>query len=126
MRLKLDWEPGRQGTGYEKLKLFNRWKFSSRFKWDLYLIRYPVGSGIPRHMDSVPKHRHYRLNIYLWNAKVGGTPEHDGAIFSNRFFTFFRPDLCVHSVSPVVMGTRYVLSFGFVQRTDHGTQNDPC
>lgn len=36
--MKLNWEQGRQGTGYEKLELLNRWKFFSRFKWDLYLL----------------------------------------------------------------------------------------
>lgn len=118
--MKFNWEPGRQGTGYEKLKLFNRWKFFSRFKWDLYLLRYPVGSAIPRHRDPVPDHRHYRLNIYLWNAAAGGAPEHDGAFITNRFFTFFRPDLYTHSVAEVTQGTRYVLSFGFVRRNSGG------
>ena len=112
----LKWEAGRQGTGYEKLKLFNRWKFFSRFKWDLYILRYPVGAGIPLHCDPVPDHKHYRLNVYLWNAKAGGVPEHYATIFTNRFFTLFRPDLHLHSVSPVTAGTRYVLSFGFVRR----------
>lgn len=112
----LKWEAGRQGTGYEKLKLFNRWKFFSRFKWDLYILRYPVGAGIPLHCDPVPDHKHYRLNVYLWNAKSGGVPEHYDTIFTNRFFTLFRPDLHLHGVSPVVAGTRYVLSFGFVRR----------
>jgi hypothetical protein len=121
--MKLNWESGRQGTGYEKLKLFNRWKFFSRIKWDLYVLRYPVGSTIPRHRDPVPNHKHYRLNIYLWNAKAGGAPEHDGAFITNRFFTFFRPDLHAHSVSPVTQGTRYVLSFGFV-RMNPEVQNE--
>lgn len=111
--MKLNWEPGRQGTGYEKLELLNRWRYFSRFKWDLYLLRYPVGSGIPRHRDPLPKHNHYRLNIYLWNAQAGGVPEHDDVIITNRWFTLFRPDLATHSVSTVTKGTRYVLSFGF-------------
>jgi hypothetical protein len=110
--LAFNWEPGRQGTGYEKLKLINNWRYFSRFKWDLYLLRYPTGSGIPSHRDPVPKHKHYRLNIYLWNAKSGGVPEHDDVIISNRFFTLFRPDVCTHSVTTVKAGTRYVLSFG--------------
>lgn len=114
--MKFKWEPGRQGTGYEKLKLFNRWKFFSRFKWDLYLLRYPVGAGVQLHLDPVPDHKHYRLNIYLWNACSGGVPDHYDAICSNRFFTFFRPDEYLHSVSPVAKGVRYVLSFGFVLR----------
>lgn len=113
--MKFNWEPGRQGTGYEKLKLLNYWKFFSERKWDIYLLRYPVGSGIPRHKDPVPDHRHYRLNIYLWNAQAGGVPEHDGVIISNRFFTLFRPDLFGHSVTPVTKGTRYVLSLGLVK-----------
>ena len=111
--MKLNWEPGRQGTGYEKLELLNRWRYFSRFKWDLYLLRYPVGSGIPRHRDPLPKHNHYRLNIYLWNAQAGGVPEHDDVIITNRWFTLFRPDLATPSVSAVTKGTRYVLSFGF-------------
>lgn len=107
------WEPGRQGTGYEKLELLNRWRYFAKFKWDLYLLRYPVGSGIPNHRDPLPDHKHYRLNIYLWNAKAGGVPAHDSVICSNRFFTLFRPDLFEHSVSTVTKGTRYVLSFGW-------------
>lgn len=115
-RWRLNWEDGRQGTGYEKLKLFNRWKFFSRFKWDLYILRYRVGAGVPQHLDPVPDHKHYRLNIYLWNAKAGGVPEHYDTICSNRFFTFFRPDLSLHRVTPVERGVRYVLSFGFLRR----------
>lgn len=108
-----EWEEGRQGTGYKKLELFNRWKFFSKRKWDLYLLQYPVGSGIPKHRDLLPDHKHYRLNIYLWNAESGGVPEHESVIIGNRFFTLFRPDLSLHSVSTVTKGTRYVLSFGF-------------
>lgn len=115
------WEEGRQGTGYEKLQLWNRWKYFSPYKWDLYLLRYKEGSGIPRHKDPLEKHKHYRLNIYLWNAKAGGVPEHDETIISNRFFTLFRPDLHTHSVSTVTKGTRYVLSFGFSKLIEGNT-----
>ena len=113
----LKWEPGRQGTGYEKLQLWNQWRYFSKYKWDLYLLRYKEGAGIPRHRDPNPGHSHYRLNIYLWNADTGGVPEHDGVIIHNRFFTLFRPDLFTHSVSQVTKGTRYVLSFGFSKRS---------
>lgn len=109
----LNWEPGRQGTGYEKLKIWERWKYFSPYKWDIYLLRYRVGAGIPKHRDPAPKHKHYRLNIYLWNAQAGGVPEHEHVILSTRFFTLFRPDLYDHSVSTVTKGVRYVLSFGF-------------
>ncbi|ARV76976.1 hypothetical protein PHABIO_345 [Pseudomonas phage Phabio] len=107
------WEPGRQGTGYEKLELFNRWKYFGKRKWDLYLLRYRVGAGIPEHRDPLPGHEHYRLNIYLWNADRGGVPDHAFTIIHNRFFTLFRPDQAPHSVSTVTKGTRYVLSFGY-------------
>lgn len=109
------WEPGRQGTGYEKLKIWERWRFFARYKWDIYLLRYKVGSGIPRHKDPVPNHRHWRLNIYIRDAKAGGHPLHDGVIYSNRWFTLFRPDLYVHSVTTVTAGTRYVLSLGLTK-----------
>lgn len=112
------WEAGRQGTGYQKLELLSRWKYFSRVKWDLYLLRYPVGSGIPEHLDPLPGHRHYRLNIYLWNAQSGGNPEHSDTILTNRFFTLFRPDIAKHSVSKVTHGTRYVLSFGWSRRKE--------
>lgn len=114
--MSFNWEPGRQGTGYEKLQLLNLWKPFSRYKLDLYLLRYKVGSGIPNHRDPFPKHSHYRLNIYLWNAKSGGVPEHANTIIHNRFFTLFRPDLYTHSVSTVTSGVRYVLSLGFSKR----------
>lgn len=110
------WEEGRQGTGYEKLQLWNRWKYFSKYKWDLYLLRYRVGAGIPLHRDPLESHQHYRLNIYLWNAKAGGVPYHDSTIFNNRFFTLFRPDISIHKVTPVKEGVRYVLSFGFSKR----------
>lgn len=114
--MPFNWEPGRQGTGYEKLKLWVKLKYFGRYKWDAYILRYPEGSKIPSHTDPLPEHAHYRLNIYLLNAKAGGVPEHDKAIVSNRFFTLFRPDLYEHSVSEITRGSRYVLSLGFCRR----------
>ena len=39
--------PGRQGTGYYKVKLFSFWRI------DGYYVEYPEGSEIPWHVDPV-------------------------------------------------------------------------
>lgn len=106
----LRWFPGRQHTGYDTMLLIE----SQRLKLDLWILRFKPGAYIKRHVDDIAKGRHFRLNIYLRNAKVGGKFECDYPIISNRFLTFFRPDITQHSVSEVKEGTRYVLSFGFV------------
>ena len=59
----MKWEPGRQGTGYRKLRLVNGQH------WDLHVIDYPAGVGIPRHFDLVPNRRHLRVNVAL---RTGG------------------------------------------------------
>lgn len=85
-------------------------------KWipfDLWLLRFKVGAYIPPHTDKVTDRRHYRLNIFIKPAKVGGEFRVGSAIYQNRFMAFFRPDISIHSVSKVEVGTRYVLSIGF-------------
>ncbi|HEY4057938.1 MAG TPA: hypothetical protein VGM39_15090 [Kofleriaceae bacterium] len=53
----LKWELGRQGSGYRKMKLGQ-----GRF-WDLYVLDYPPGIGIPEHSDPVAGKRHLRVNL---------------------------------------------------------------
>ena len=49
------WQPGRQGTGYDKMLLFTAlWPIP----FDSYLLRYPEGSEIPPHTDPVQAGRH--------------------------------------------------------------------
>ena len=103
---KFQWVDGRRKSGYQKMKIF----WSERFRFDLYLLRFNPGSYISSHVDPVVDGRHYRLNIYLKKAKIGGEFRHGQVIFKNRFMTFFRPDVSFHSVTEVVEGTRYVLS----------------
>lgn len=55
----LKWELGRQGSGYRKMKLGQ-----GRF-WDLYILDYPPGIGIPEHSDPVVGKRHLRVNLAL-------------------------------------------------------------
>ena len=101
------WELGRQGTGYEKLKIFSFWRV------DCYLLRLPEGSYIPKHVDKIDSGKHYRLNIILKDAKVGGVFICDNPIYETKRVKLFRSDLSEHSVAMVIKGTRYVLSIGW-------------
>ena len=102
----LRWTPGRQGTGYEKLPLFE-FLFC-----DLYLLRYTPGAHVPRHQDPVDGRRHYRANLEIRRARLGGHFGCDGPLLQLGRLSLFRSDLTPHWVTPVEAGTRYVLSFG--------------
>ena len=104
------WKRGRQETGYFKLKLLQLKNF------DCYLLKFPQGSEIPEHIDPVMFKRHYRLNIVLKKARVGGKfLAHSGKkpIINWPRVILFRPDVTSHGVSKIEKGTRYVLSFGW-------------
>lgn len=103
------WQLGRQMSGYDKMSIIS----SNRFKFDIWLLRFRAGAYIAPHVDTVTDRRHYRLNIFIKPAKVGGEFRVGSAIYQNRFMAFFRPDISIHSVSKVEVGTRYVLSIGF-------------
>lgn len=113
----MNWEAGRQGTGYAKCKLLElAWPLSC----DLYLLRYPTGSYLLGHVDPVPGKKHYRLNLVLRRA-VGGVfwkrRQPKGVECDRRkWLHLFRPDKEEHGMTVVCEGTRYVLSFGFVLR----------
>ncbi len=116
--MRLNWIPGRQGTGYFKLKLVEcQWPV----KFDIYVLKYPLGSQIPYHTDPVPGYRHFRLNWILKRA-LGGVfvpmPQMGirSYIFRSRRLVIFRPDLVPHEVTEVVWGTRMVLSIGWLRR----------
>lgn len=105
------WRRGRQGTGYDKMLLLTApWPIP----FDSYLIRYPEGTEIPPHRDEVAAGRHYRLNLVMKAPRSGGEFVCAAPIFASRRIKFFRPDLCEHSVTRVVGGSRYVLSVGWV------------
>lgn len=107
----MNWQLGRQGTGYFKVKLFE----SRLLKCDAYLLKYPEGAYIPGHKDPVETGKHYRCNIFLKQAKDGGQFWADKKILDWPRIQIFRPDINTHGVSKVIKGTRYVLSFGFVK-----------
>ena len=112
----MKWVEGRQGSGYYKLKIWE----SKLFKFDIYLLKYPTGSYIDKHLDPAPLHfDHHRLNIILKKPEKGGTFALDGVEQTGRIYKF-RPDKQEHSLSRIETGSRYLLSIGWLNfnRTD--------
>jgi hypothetical protein len=106
------WQRGRQQSGYDKMLLLqSRWPLA----FDVYLLRFRQGSGIPPHTDPVAAGRHYRCNIVVKRAHGGGEFLCDAPIFATSRIKLFRPDACEHSVTRVERGSRYVLSIGWVR-----------
>jgi hypothetical protein len=115
------WEHGRQGTGYLKHRLASAmWPIP----WDVYLLKFPPGSHIPRHRDLSVLGRHYRLNVTLWNAHPKHPFQSTGWLWRGfgRRVVLFRPDIHAHAVRRIEIGTRYVLSFGWLCRDRDGRQ----
>lgn len=106
------WEKGRQGTGYEKLLLYQFSVMGCGF--DCYLLRYETNHEIPAHTDPVAGKKHYRLNLELKQAMSGGKL----LFYKKRRWVeqgklvFFRSDLQPHKVTKVLAGNRLVLTFG--------------
>ena len=108
------WKNGRQETGYEKMFLGgSHWPF----KFDMYLLKFSEGSEIPEHKDEVSGGRHYRFNIILKKAKMGGEFKCLNPILETQRIKLFRPDISSHSVSKIISGNRYVLSIGWLIHT---------
>lgn len=106
-RLLWRWVPGRRKTGYLVLKLLEFWRV------DLHLLKFPEESHIPPHRDPVaPGLRHHRVNLTLRRARVGGRPVVEGDERGRIYH--MRPDIQVHRVTTVALGTRWVLSLGWV------------
>ena len=108
------WKEGRQETGYFKCKL------AGGRRWDCYLLKYPVGSYLPDHIDPVDVGReHHRINVVLKRAERGGNfyiSQHPRfADLSKKRIIKFRSDIYRHGLTPVIKGTRYVLSIGWIK-----------
>lgn len=112
---QVKWQPGRQDTGYEKIVLF----WSKRLSCDIHLIRYRAGAYVDWHKDPAPiGWRHYRLNVFLKQARDGGRFVCQGEpILDWPRLQLFRPDIQAHKVTRVHRGTRYVLSVGWLWPT---------
>lgn len=109
------WEKGRQGTGYFKLKLFE----SKVFKFDVYLLKFPVGCEVPWHLDpTIPGYAHYRRNFTLNPQLDGGEVlvmdniGHYHYPGSNKF----RPDVQKHKMTKVMFKPMYMLSIGWLSK----------
>lgn len=97
------WEEGRQQSGYRKLLI------AHGKVWDLHLIDYPAGHGIPAHTDPIPERKHIRINIALLSG--GSRLYADGTIWRwCERVVIFRSDRR-HGVR-AGNGRRIVLSIG--------------
>jgi hypothetical protein len=123
-------EPGRQGTGYDKayvppglffwLRQTTLWALgvSLDIAYDCYLVRYNEGCWIPLHKDDAPlAQEHHRLNAMITMPEQGGEliveGQHIELAVSDAYV--FRPDLQEHEVKPVQTGTRLIWSVGVLQ-----------
>lgn len=114
LKKRFRWERGRQKSGYDKMLLCGAiWPI----KFDTYLLKFPKGSEIAPHTDKVKSGKHYRLNIVLKKAEIGGEFVCANPIFETKRIKLFRPDVCEHQVSKVVKGNRYLLNIGWVKNT---------
>lgn len=104
------WQEGRQGTGYYKWPLL----ISKRFRFDSYILKYPVGTEIPLHNDTVPGAKHFRLNFVIKRSRTGGEFKCENTIFRLGRIVLFRPDLEPHSVTKIGGNSRYVFSLGWL------------
>lgn len=109
---RLPWSKGRQGTGYNKICLFQ----SKLLMCDVYLLYYPQGSEIPWHTDEVKSGKHYRLNIMLKKATKGGEFLCEKPIYAKYRTFLFRPDLSEHAVARIDVGWRMMFSVGWVRK----------
>ena len=90
----------------------------------MHILRMKKGTHIPHHKDAIDKDlasqgykSHHRLNIVMNTNFGGGRFGIDGKEigFHDRIFKF-RPDKQTHWVTPVLFGTRYVLSIGWLSK----------
>jgi len=109
-----NWQKGRQKTGYDKKLLFFIPLYFLAF--DAYLLRFSKGSYIPKHVDTVDRYHHYRLNIVINSSFKGGEFVCEKAYLNTKRIKFFKSDSMPHSVCQVEEGTRLVLSIGLAVR----------
>jgi hypothetical protein len=109
---RFTWKTGRQSSGYSKVALLeSMWPIP----FDVYLLKFPEGSAIPEHTDTVQAgFKHYRLNVILKKSRSGGEFLSETSIINWSRIKFFRPDISKHSVTKVVGCSRYVFSLGFL------------
>ena len=122
------WGKGRQEGGYDKFPIW----VSERFRFDAYLLRFPQGSEVKRHLDPAPDgYAHHRVNFILRRPRAGGKIGVDIApaqrdegkewrwgiseIVQDRIF-HFRPDQYLHYMTPITEGGMLMLSVGWLRK----------
>ena len=106
--MKLNWQLGRQNSGYFKLKLF---EMSWPIGIDLYLLKFEDGVDVPVHRDKVENKKHFRFNVTLKNPDSGGYFYCEKFIFKFSRFVLFRPDTNYHGLT-TVNGKLIMVSLG--------------
>lgn len=106
--MKLTWKPGRQNSGYFKLKLF---EISWPIGIDLYLLKFEDCARVPVHKDKVENKRHFRINLTLKKSCSGGYFYCEHMIFKFSRLVLFRPDINYHGLT-TVNGKLIILSLG--------------
>ena len=120
-------EPGRQGTGYEKhplapggpldplvARLRGALPSDANDAWDAYLLRYRDGAYVPPHVDPIAGGAHVRLNVLLRGGQEGSGGLYlggDRVALLVGDAVRFRSDRVIHEVREV-RGERLVLSVG--------------
>ncbi len=84
--------------------------------FDIYLLRFLRGQGIPPHTDQVQSGKHYRLNLVIKAARSGGEFYCSHPIYESKRVKLFRSDISEHGVSEVTQGSRYVVSIGWIKK----------
>lgn len=110
---KLNWLDGRRDGGYKIIRIFQ----SNILRCDSYLIYYQEGSSIAPHVDNVQNGKHYRINIELKKAKLGGQFTLTGEPYFKLWRAVcFSPSEQEHQVSKIEKGYRLVLSIGWIKK----------
>lgn len=127
---RLEWQRGRQGSGYDKANLLDHRDgdvgvgvdglvavLGAPSAFDAWWLVYPTGSGIPAHTDPPPIDDvvHLRANLVLATGDGGGFVADDVDIaLGVGDLVVFRPDVVRHAVGTVTSGERHVLSVGTI------------
>lgn len=108
----LKWTKGRINSGYYKFLVYMA---SWPIPFDIYILKFPTGSDIRDHVDTVEEGNHYRLNITLKKADEGGVFKCGAFIFETDRIKLFRPDIYQHHLTKITKGSQYMLSIGWIR-----------
>jgi hypothetical protein len=86
----------------------------------MYLLHFPEGASAPHHRDPASRgYEHHRIDIILKDSDVGGRFYIGKSAVRGRF-CYFRPDHQSHSITPVLAGSLWMLSIGWLRKEKNG------